>query len=87
MCLGVPMQITELDGDKAVVRLSGVSREVSLLLVENARVGDYVLVHAGFAISIIDEQIAEETLELLEEKYGDEQADVADPSRISGDSK
>ena len=83
------MQITKLDGDKALARLSGVSREVSLMLVEDVQVGDYVLVHAGFAIGVIDEQIAEETLELLEEKYGarEEEADASQAPRISEDSK
>lgn len=69
MCLGVPMEITEIRGDKAVARLGGVSREISLMLVEDVHVGDYVLVHAGFGMSIIDEETANETIALLEEKY------------------
>ena len=79
MCLGVPMKITELRGDKAIAQLGGVSREVSLMLVENVRVGQYVLVHAGFGISVVDEETANETLELLEEKYS--ATDDADSSR------
>jgi hydrogenase expression/formation protein HypC len=51
----------------AVIDVDGVRREASLLLVEDAQVGDYVIVHAGFAISKIDEQAALETLALLKE--------------------
>ena len=69
MCLGVPMQITELRDDKAVAQLGGVLREISLMLIEDVHIGDYVLVHAGFGMSIIDEETANETIALLEEKY------------------
>ena len=75
MCLGVPMQIKELRCDKALAELRGVEREVSLMLIEEVSVGDYVLVHAGFAISVIDEETAEETVALLEEKYADKAED------------
>ena len=49
----------------AVIDVDGVRREVSLLLLENARVGDWVIVHAGFAIQTIDEEAARETLQIL----------------------
>lgn len=67
MCLAVPMQVLRRTGDLAVVELGGVEREVSLMLQPEAREGDFVLVHAGYAIGIVDEVQARETLELLRE--------------------
>jgi hydrogenase expression/formation protein HypC len=67
MCLAIPSKITKIDNHMAVIDVDGVRREASLLLVEDAQVGDYVIVHAGFAISKIDEQAALETLALLKE--------------------
>lgn len=66
MCLAIPMQLTEIDGPQGTVDTGGVSCEVRLDLVE-ARVGDYVLVHAGYAIGVLDEAEAAETLALLSE--------------------
>jgi len=65
MCLGIPMRLVERKGTKGIVESGGVRREVSLLLVPEAREGDYVIVHAGFAISVVDEREAEETLDML----------------------
>jgi len=70
MCLGVPMQVIELKDDTAMVELGGVRREISMALVEDCAIGDYVLVHAGFAISKLDATDAEGTIGLLREKYG-----------------
>jgi hydrogenase expression/formation protein HypC len=67
MCLAIPSKITQIDNHMAVIDVDGVRRECSLLLVEDARVGDYVIVHAGFAISKLDEAAALETLALLKE--------------------
>lgn len=68
MCLAVPMKITEvMDDGMASVTVMGAVREVALDLTPQAQVGDYVLVHAGFAIEIVDQQYAEETLELINE--------------------
>lgn len=67
MCLAIPLRIREIDGTLADVDLGGVLRKVSLVLTPEARVGDYVLVHTGFAISILDEQEAQETLRLFAE--------------------
>ncbi|MGV8039772.1 MAG: HypC/HybG/HupF family hydrogenase formation chaperone [Thermoanaerobaculaceae bacterium] len=67
MCLAVPMQVLERRDDLATVELDGVRREVSLMLQPEAKVGDFVLVHAGYAIGIVDEQEARETLALLTE--------------------
>jgi hydrogenase expression/formation protein HypC len=68
MCLAVPAEVLELrDNELALVELGGVSKEASLMLVDGVEVGDYVLVHAGFAIEKIDRYEAKRTLELLEE--------------------
>jgi len=64
MCLAIPAKVMNLNGDKANVDFGqGVLREVNVSLVE-AKVGDYVLVHAGYAIQVIEEQEAKETLSL-----------------------
>ena len=69
LCLAVPAKIVEIKEDsKAIVDFGGVEREVSVKLVEDkAEVGAYVLVHVGFAIEVIDEKEAHETLEIWEE--------------------
>jgi hydrogenase expression/formation protein HypC len=67
MCLAIPSKITRVENHMAVIDVDGVRRECSLLLLEDAQVGDYVIVHAGFAISKIDETAALETLALLKE--------------------
>jgi hydrogenase expression/formation protein HypC len=67
MCLAIPSKITQIENNMAVIDVDGVRRECSLLLVEDARIGDYVIVHAGFAISKLDETAAIETLALLKE--------------------
>ena len=67
MCLAVPLRVQSINGNLAEVELGGVTRTVSLVLTPEAKVGDYVLVHTGFAISILDEQEAQETLALFAE--------------------
>ena len=67
MCLAIPSKITKIENNMATIDVEGVQREASLLLLEDARVGDYVIVHAGFAISKLDEAAARETLDLLRE--------------------
>jgi hydrogenase expression/formation protein HypC len=67
MCLAIPSKITRIENNMAAIDVDGVKREASLLLVEDARVGDYVIVHAGFAIQKIDEAAAMETLRFLKE--------------------
>ena len=67
MCLAIPMRITAVDGVKATIAVEGLQQECSLMLVPGAGVGDYVLVHAGFAISVLDEAEALETYDLLRE--------------------
>lgn len=66
MCLAIPAQVKEIDeGNLATVDILGVTREISLDLTPQAEVGSYVLVHAGFAIEVVDEQFAQETLDLV----------------------
>jgi hydrogenase expression/formation protein HypC len=67
MCLAIPSKITAIENNMADIDVDGVQRKASLLLLEDARVNDYVIVHAGFAIKKIDEQAALETLALLKE--------------------
>ncbi len=67
MCLAVPALIKSIKGQQAVVDIEGVTRDISLQLTPEAKVGDYVLLHTGYAISIIDADEAEETLKLLKE--------------------
>jgi hydrogenase expression/formation protein HypC len=67
MCLAVPVAITSIAGDQAEVDIGGVKRTVSIVLTPEAKAGDYVLLHTGYAINILDEQEAKETLQLLQE--------------------
>ena len=66
MCLAVPVKITRIEGDQADVDIGGVSRKVSIALTPEARIGDYVLLHTGYAINVLDEDEARETLDILE---------------------
>jgi hydrogenase expression/formation protein HypC len=67
MCLAIPAEVLEIKGNAAKVDFgSGVLREVNVMLVD-AKVGEYVLVHAGYAIQVIDRKAAEETLRMWEE--------------------
>ena len=65
MCLGVPCKVIEIDGDSAVVATANVKNKINISLVDNLCIGNYVIVHAGFAIEKIDEAIAKETLEMI----------------------
>ena len=65
MCLAVPVRVKAIDGSEAEVELGGISRRISIMLTPEVKVGDYVLLHTGYAISVIDEKEAEETLRLL----------------------
>lgn len=66
MCLAVPGKIVSITGLNALIDFGGVQREANISLVE-PKVGDYVVVHAGFAIQIVDEEDAKETIKLWEE--------------------
>ena len=67
MCLAIPALIKSIKDYQAIVDIEGVTREVSIQLTPEAKVGDYVLLHTGYAISVIDAAEAEETLKLLKE--------------------
>ena len=79
MCLAVPMKVVKREGDKGIAELEGVTREVALHFVD-AQVGDYILVHAGFAIQKVDEESALETLELFRSMMSDGLLDAGDSS-------
>ncbi|HEX2988827.1 MAG TPA: HypC/HybG/HupF family hydrogenase formation chaperone [Chloroflexota bacterium] len=65
MCLAVPARIMEIHGNKATVEMAGVVRETSIMMLPGARVGDYVIIHAGYAIEKLDEEEAQRTVELF----------------------
>lgn len=67
MCLAVPMKVMSIQGDRARALLGDVEREIGLAMLPEVQVGDYVIVHAGFAIQRLDEQEALETLQLFEQ--------------------
>jgi hydrogenase expression/formation protein HypC len=67
MCLAIPALIKSIKGQQAVADIEGVTRDISIQLTPEAKVGDYVLLHTGYAINIIDAAEAEETLKLLRE--------------------
>ena len=67
MCLAIPTLIKSIDGQNAQVELGGVERTISLVMTPEARVGDYVIVHTGFALSVLDEAEAQETLSMFAE--------------------
>jgi hydrogenase expression/formation protein HypC len=80
MCLAIPARIIELEGDKAIVDAMGNHFKAKTTLLPNAKLGDLVLVHAGFAISQVDEEEAKKTWQLISEinEYMDS------PNRVSG---
>lgn len=68
MCLAIPAQVVELrEGDNALVDLAGVRKEISLALVDRVAVGDYVIVHVGYALNKLDPEEAAKTLALFAE--------------------
>ena len=60
------MKLIKIEGTKGIAELGNLQREIGLLLLENAKIGDYVIVHAGYAIQILDEEEAFKTISLLE---------------------
>lgn len=67
MCLGVPGKVVEIDGKNAMAEIFGATRKISIDLLAGVKLGDYVLIHAGCAIQIVDEEEAIETLKLFSE--------------------
>ncbi|MEW5902813.1 MAG: HypC/HybG/HupF family hydrogenase formation chaperone [Pseudomonadota bacterium] len=78
MCLGIPMQVMSIDGYNARCEAKGVSREVSLFMLqgEEVKVGDHVMVHVGYALQVMTEQEARSTWELLDEVLAAEVRDA-----------
>ncbi len=72
MCLAIPGKVIEINDVKAIIEVGNVKREVFIQLVPETKLGDYVLVHAGCAIQIVDEEEALKTLEILKELAEDE---------------
>ncbi len=80
MCLAIPAQVVELrNNDNALVDLAGVRKEISLALVEGVVVGDYVIVHVGYALNKVDPDEAEKTLKLFAE-MGEAALDLGPPT-------
>ena len=67
MCLAIPARVMSVEGNEAEVEVGGVGRRASIVLTPEAKVGNYVLLHAGYAINVIDKEEAEETLRLFKE--------------------
>ena len=67
MCLAIPAEVIAIEGDDAQVSVGGVKKKISLALVENIAVGDYVLIHVGYALNKISPEEAQKTLELFAE--------------------
>ncbi len=67
MCLGIPMKVEEINGEFAIVSIGDIRKKVNISLIDDLKVDDYLIVHAGFAIEKIDRKQAEETLEILKE--------------------
>ena len=67
MCLAVPVKVVSIEGDEAETEIGGVRRRVSIALTPDVKAGDYVLLHTGYAIGVVDEVEAKETLKLFEE--------------------
>jgi hydrogenase expression/formation protein HypC len=80
MCLGIPVQLVEVENpDVGKVEIGGIRRRINLALLDDVKTGDYVLLHAGFAITKVDKAEAEETINLLNElakKLEDEEENV-----------
>jgi len=78
MCLAIPAKIVNIEDGMGTVDMAGVQKKVSLILLEEAQVGDYIIVHAGFGIHKIDEEVAMESLRILREAA--HLLDVEDPA-------
>jgi len=65
MCLAIPAEVISIDGDTAQVSVGGVKKEISMALVDDVAVGDYVLIHVGYALNKISTEEAQKTLELF----------------------
>jgi hydrogenase expression/formation protein HypC len=76
MCLAIPAKVITVNETSALVTIEDVEYTASLLLLDNVKPGDYIMLHAGFAIEKINQQEAEETLRLLNEISGEEHREI-----------
>ena len=76
MCLAIPAKIIGIENEMGTIDMDGTQREVSLLLIEDAEIGDYVFVHAGFAIHKIDETEAMQSLKVLRDMASLEDGEI-----------
>jgi hydrogenase expression/formation protein HypC len=76
MCLAVPAKVISIKDDTAVVDVAGIRREASVMMTPEVKVGEYIIMHAGFAIHVLDTAEAEETLRLIEEIVASEPGTV-----------
>jgi hydrogenase expression/formation protein HypC len=67
MCLAVPVQVVAVSGTEADIEIGGVKRHISIALTPEAKIGDYVLLHTGYSIKVIEESEAQETIKLFDE--------------------
>lgn len=67
MCLAIPMKVIKIEGESAIVESGGIEQRIGIQLVPDVQLNDYVIVHAGFAIQKMDEEFAQETLQLFDE--------------------
>jgi len=79
MCLAIPALVKSINGKEAEVDIGGISRRISVWLTPDIKEGDYVLLHSGYAINVIDQEEAKETLRLLQE--------IADSAEDTGNEK
>ena len=82
MCLAVPAKVISLKNMMATVEVDGIRRDISMMLLPEAKEGDYILMHAGFAIQVIDEEEARITTDLLKEVFADERTTNAESSEV-----
>ena len=82
MCLAVPAKVISLKDIMATVEVDGIRRDISMMLLPEAKEGDYILMHAGFAIQVIDEEEARITTDLLKEVFADERTTNAESSEV-----
>lgn len=75
MCLAIPLKLIEIKNDIGTIESGGIKRKVNLSLVENPKLGDFVVVHAGFAITIMDQEEGEKTLDLIKDWLEQEEQD------------
>jgi len=70
VCLAIPVIVKKIEGDKGLVDIGGVCKEISFIFIPEVKEGDWILIHTGFGLNIISEKDALETIDLLKEAYG-----------------